>query len=235
MRQAFRLSCAVAVALALGGCSVQVHNTTPTHFQADPNIGMYPVTATITSGALVSSPLYLFEVGGGHKVRLHPDATGTAWRAMLPVRCKSSFPLQYLAIWQVQGVSTRQRLFPAQPLEIKLDQPPLTKAAVIDTSGAPVHGGWQGSVNYEFSTAANTNITGAKIEPVGKTPQDLLWARSIHVLSTFPVSASCDTPTAVTLSSGYRVAKAKLVISIQSKKTPTWTTTVSFQPKPAGV
>ncbi len=235
MRQAFRLSSAVAVALALTGCSVQVHNTTPGHFQADPNVGMYPITAKITSGALVSSPVYLFDVGGGRKVRLHPNATGAAWQAMLPVHCKSSFPLQYLAVWQVQGISTRQARFPRQPLEIKLEQPPLTKTAVIDTSGAPVRGGWQGEVNYEFSTAENTNITSAKIEPIGKTPQDQLWARAIHVVSSFPIAASCDTPTAVTLSSGLRVAKAKLVISVQSKTIPTWTTKVNFRPTPAGV
>jgi len=235
MRRSFQLSCAVAVALALAGCSVQVHNTTPSHFKADPNIGMYPITATVTSGALVSGPMYLFQVGGGHKLRLHPNAAHTVWQAMLPVRCKSGFPLQFLAVWQVQGISTRQQLFPAQPLEVKLDQPALTKEAIIDTSGAPVRGGWQGAVNYEFSTTANTNITGAKIEPIGKTPQDQLWARSIHIVSTFPIAASCDTPTAVTLSSGYRVAKANLVISTDSKTTPTWTTKVVFRPKPAGV
>jgi hypothetical protein len=235
MRQAFRLSCAVAVALALAGCSVQVHNTTPSHFQANPHIGMYPITATITSGTLVSSPIYLYEMDGHHKLRLHADATGTVWHAMLPVRCQSSFPLQYLAVWQVQGISTRQKLFPPQPLEVKLEPPPLTKEAVIDTSGAPVRGAWQGAVNYEFATAANTNITAAKIEPIGKARQDLLWAKAIHIVSTFPIAASCDTPTAVMLSSGDRVAKAKLVISIQSKTMPTWTTTVSFRPKPAGV
>ncbi len=235
MRLALRLSCVAALAAGLAGCSVQVHNTTPAKFQADPNVGMYPISATVTEGTLVSGPLYLFEVGGGHKVRMHPNAARTSWQTMLPVRCKSSFPLQYLAVWQVQGVTTRQGLFPKQPIDVELTQPPLTREAFINTTGAPVRGMWQGTVNYEFSTAANTNITGAKIEPIGKSRQDQLWAQGIHVLSTFPIAASCDTPTGITLASGYRKAKAKLVISTDSKTTPTWTTKVTFRPGPAGV
>lgn len=233
MRQAFRLTFGVA-ALALAGCGVQVHNTTPAQFQANPSVGMYPISATISRGFMVSPQIYLFQVAGGHKVPLSPNATNTRWRTMYPVRCKSSFPLQYLAIWRLQGMATRQKRFPAQPVVVKLTQPPLTKQAIIDTSGRPKHGAWQGHVSYEFSTAANTNITGAKIEPVGKTRQDKLQARAIRVVSTFPVSASCDTSTAVMLASRYRKAEANLVISTDSKTVPTWTTQVMFQPKPQG-
>ncbi len=233
MRHAFRFSIGV-LALALAGCGVKVQNQTPTQFQANPNVGMYPISATVSTGALVSQPLYLFLVAGDHKVPLQPSGGGTHFHAMYPVHCKSGFPLQYLAVWRLQGVATRQRLFPAQPLQVHLIQPPLTKDAIISTSGRPKHGVWQGSVNYEFSTAQNTNITGAKIEPAGKDHADVLSADAIHVVSTFPVSASCDTPTGVVLASHRAKAHAKLVITTDSKQVPTWTTTVTFEPRPAG-
>ena len=180
MRQALRFSIGVA-ALALAGCGVKVQNQTPTQFQANPDIGMYPISATIKAGALVSQPIYLFQVGGGQKVPLQADASGTQWRAMLPVRCKSSFPVQYLAVWRVQGMATRQKLFPAQPIEVKLLQAPLTKEAIISTSGRPKHGMWQGAVNYEFATEQNTNITGAKIEPVSTSRADVLAVGALDV------------------------------------------------------
>lgn len=233
MRQAFRYSVGVA-ALALAGCGVQVHNQTPAKFQANPDIGMYPISATVKMGALVSPPMYLFQVGGGHKVELHSDASGTRWQTMYPVRCTSSFPVQYLAIWRVQGVATRQKLFPAQPFNVELTQPPLTKEAIISTAGAAKRGVWQGPVNYEFATAQNTNITSAKIVPSGKTRADVLSANAIHVVSTFPISASCDTKTGVVLASRLRNAHANLVITTDSKDMPTWTTQVTFEPGPTG-
>ena len=233
MRQAFRFSIGVA-ALALAGCGVQVQNQTPAQFQANPDIGMYPISATVKAGALVSQPIYLFQVGGGQKVPLHPNANGTEWQTMLPVRCQSSFPVQYLAVWRLQGVATRQKHFPAQPIEVKLIQPPLTKDAVISTSGAPKRGEWQGAVNYEFATAQNTTITGAKIEPSGKTRADELSAKAIRIVSTFPIAASCDTQTGVVLASRFHDAHANLVITTDSKQVPTWTTQVTFAPKAAG-
>ena len=153
---------------------------------------------------------------------------------MYPVRCKSSFPVQFLAIWRVQGMATRQKLFPAQPLDIKLDQGPLTKEAIISTSGAPKKGEWQGAVNYVFATAQNTNITGAKIEPSGPTPADALAAKAIHIVSTFPIAAACDTPTAVELATRDRSAHANLVITTDSAQMPTWTTQVTFAPQASG-
>lgn len=233
MRQAFRFSIGVA-ALALAGCGVQVQNQTPTQFQANPDIGMYPISATVKAGALVSQPMFLFQVGGGQKVPLHSNANGTDWHTMFPVRCQSSFPVQYLAVWRLQGVATRQKYFPAQPIEVKLIQPPLTKEAVISTSGAPKRGEWQGPVNYEFATAQNTNITAAKIEPSGTTRADVLAAKAIHIVSALPIAAACDTPTAVVLASRLRDAHANLVITTDSKQMPTWTTQVTFAPKPAG-
>ncbi len=233
MRQALRYSIGVA-ALALAGCGVQVHNQTPSQLQANPDIGMYPISASLKAGALVSQPIYLFQVGGGQKVPLQSNATGTHWQTMYPVRCKSSFPVQYLAVWRVQGMATRQKLFPAQPVEIKLLQPPLTKEAIISTAGAPKGGVWEGAVNYVFATAANTTITGAKIEPVSSSRADVLAAKAIRVVSTFPVPAACDTPTGVELASRLRKAEANLVITTDSKQVPTWTTKVTFAPGTVG-
>lgn len=233
MRQALRVSIGIA-ALALAGCSVQVHNQTPTKFQANPDIGMYPLSATVKSGFMVTQPVYLFQVGGGHKVPLQPNASGTEFRTMYPVHCKSSFPLQYLAVWRLQGMATRQKLFPAQPIEVKLSQPPLTAQALISTSGRPKRGEWQGAVNYQFSTAANTDITAAKIEPSSTSRADVRSAKAIRIVSTFPVSASCDTPTGVVLASRAHKAHANLVITTNSKAVPTWTTKVIFEPRPAG-
>lgn len=233
MRQALRYSIGVA-ALALAGCGVQVHNQTPSQLQANPDIGMYPISASLKAGALVSQPIYLFQVGGGQKVPLQSNATGTHWQTMYPVRCKSSFPVQYLAVWRVQGMATRQKLFPAQPVEIKLLQPPLTKEAIISTAGAPKGGAWEGAVNYVFATAANTTITGAKIEPLSSSRADVLAAKAIRVVSTFPVPAACDTPTGVELASRLRKAEANLVITTDSKQVPTWTTKVTFAPGTVG-
>ncbi len=233
MRQVARFSIGVA-ALALAGCGVKVQNQTPTQMQANPDIGMYPISATVKSGALVSQPIYLFQVGGGAKVPLHSDGTGTQFRTMYPVRCKSSFPVQYLAVWRLQGMATRQKLFPAQPIEIQLAQPPLTKDAVISTSGAPKRGLWEGTVNYEFATAQNTNITGAKIEPASTSRADELAAKAVHIVSTFPISASCDTQTGIVLASRERKVTVKLAITTDSTEVPSWTTTVNFVPQAVG-
>ena len=232
MRHAFRLTCGVAT-LVLAGCSVQVQNNTPDHFQANPDIGMYPISATVTSGAMVSTPIYLFDVGSGKKVELKPDATGTRFHAMLPVSCTSSFPLQYLAVWRLQGVATRQKLFPAQPLQVTLTAPPLTQQATIDTSGKPVKGLWQGNVTYKFVTAADTQITGAKIEPVSQSKADVAAAKLVHIVSTFPIDAACDQKTPVVLASRARKAQVNLVIDTSMPSMSPWTTKVTFQPIPS--
>lgn len=231
MRQAIRLTCGVAT-LVLAGCSVQVQNKTPDHFQANPDIGMYPIEASVTTGAMVSTPIYLFDVAGGKKVELKPDATGANFRTMLPVSCTASFPLQYLAVWRLQGVATRQKLFPAQPIMVQLSPPPLTEQATIDTSGKPLKGLWQGNVPYKFVTAADTQITGATIEPVSQSKADVASAKMIHIVSTFPIDAPCNAKTPVVLASRDRKAQANLVITTNMPGMSQWTTKVVFQPQP---
>lgn len=231
MRQVVRLTCGVAT-LVLAGCSVQVQNKTPDHFQANPDIGMYPISATVASGAMVSTPIYLYEVGNGKKIPLKPDATGTHFHTMLPVSCANSFPLQYLAIWRLQGVATRQKLFPAQPITVQLSAPPLTRQATIDTSGKPTKGEWQGNVSYKFVTAPDTQITGATIEPVSQSRADVESVKLVHVVSTFPIDAQCNQSTPVVLASRTRAAQVNLVISTSEPGMPQWTTKVVFQPQP---
>lgn len=225
----------IATALTLSGCDVQVQDQTPGRFTANADVGMYPIRAKVTRGALVSPQMFLFAVSGNHKIPLTPSANGSEWEAMYPVRCTASFPLQFLAEWRLQGVTTRDKLFPAQPREIVLTAPPLTAQANIDTSGKPKKGRWQGPVNYEFVTAPSVNITGAQIEPTSQARADVESAKAISIVSTFPINATCDTPTAVVLQSKARKAHANLVIDTDQPGRPQWTTRVDFAPKPSGI
>lgn len=231
MRQAIKLTCGVAT-LILAGCSVQVQNNTPSQFPATPDIGMYPVSATVTAGPLVSAGVLLFDVSGDQRIPLKPDDSGSHYRTMVPVNCASSFQVQYLAIWRLQGIATRHQLFPAQPITIRLTPPTLTAQATIDTSGKPVKRVWQGSVPYKFGTAPDTQITAAEIEPLSQSKADVASAKLIHVVSGMPIDAPCNQETPVLLESKGRSAQANLVITTTMPGRPQWTTKVVFQPKP---
>jgi hypothetical protein len=232
MRQNIGSTCVVAAALALAGCGVQVHDETPAQFKTNPDIGMYPITATVTGGALVSSPVYLYLISGGQRVPLSSNPDGT-YQTMFPVKCTSSFPLQFLAIWRIQGMVTEHGLFPPQPREIELTPPPLTPQQSIDTSGKPDKKtrSWQGAVQYNFVTAPEAHITGADLEPVSQDKADVAAAKPISIVSTFPIDATCGTPTAVELASKDRLAHANLVIDTDSPDYPHWTTRVDFAPQ----
>jgi hypothetical protein len=229
-------TCFVAVALALAGCDVQVQDQTPAQFQTNSDIGMYPITAKVTSGALVSQPVYLFALADGQRVPLSSNADGT-YQTMLPVKCKTSFTLQYQAVWRLQGVTTRTGLFPAQPREIELKAPPLITQSSIDTSGKAdkkTHL-WQGGVQYTFVIAPDAHITGAHLEPVSQDKADVAAAKPIHIVSAFPLDATCGTPTAVQLASKDAHAHANLVIDTDLPAYPHWTTRVDFAPQPQGL
>lgn len=233
MRRETGIYSLAAVALALAGCGVQLQDQTPAGFQANPNVAMYPITVTVSSGALVSRPVYVFAVSDGQRVPLSPSPDGT-YQTMFPVRCKRSFPLQYLAIWRLQGMVTRQELFPPQPRQIDLTPPPLTRQASIDTSGKPdkkTHS-WQGGVQYDIVTAADAHITGARVEPVSQDKADVAAAKPISVVSNFPIDAACGNPTAVQLASKKAQAHANLVIDTDLPGVPHWTTRVDFAPQP---
>lgn len=232
MRQVIGYSCLAAVALALAGCGVQLQDETPAQFQANPDIGMYPIRVKVTSGAMVSQPVYVFALSGGQKVPLSAGQDGT-YRTMYAVKCKSSFPLQFLAIWRLQGMATREEVYPPQPRQIALTPPPLERTAVIDTSGKPDRKtrSWQGVVQYRIVTDANAQITSAQIEPVSQDKADVESAKAISIVSGFPLDATCGIPTAVQLSSKEQRAHANLVIDTNVPGIPTWTTRVDFAPQ----
>ncbi len=232
MRRGIGFPCLAAVALALTGCGVRLQDETPAKFQANPDIGMYPLTVKVSAGAMVSQPVYVFAVSDGSKVPLTAAPDGT-YTTMYPVKCRRSFPLQYLAIWRLQGMATRQQLFPPQPREIELTPPALTRQASIDTSGKPDRKTrtWKGGVQYDFVTAPDAHITGAHVEPVSTGKADAAAAKPISIASTFPIDAACGTPTAVQLESKDRRAHANLVIDTDLPDMPHWTTRVDFAPQ----
>jgi len=232
MRRIIGSSCAVAIVLALTGCDVQLQDQTPGRFQANPDVAMYPITVKLSSGAMVSQPVYVYVVSDGQRVPLSPNPDGT-YQTMFSVRCKSSFPLQYLAVWRVQNVVTKHAVFPAQPREIDLTPPPLTKQQTIDTSGKPDKKtrSWQGGVQYNIVTEPQAHITGAHLEPVSQDKADVEAAKPISIVSTFPIEATCGTPAAVQVASKKAQAHANLVIDTDLPGMQQWTTRVDFAPQ----
>jgi hypothetical protein len=233
MRRIIGSICLAAAALALGGCDVQLQDETPGTFTANPDIGMYPLTVKVTSGPLVSTPIYVFVVGAdGQQVPLSAGPNGT-FGTMYPVKCKPTFPLQFLAVWRVQGVVTKHQLFPPQPRDIRLTPPPLTQQQNIDTSGKPdkkTHT-WQGAVQYNIYTAADAHITGAQVEPVSQDKADVKAAEGVSVVSTLPLDATCGTPAALTLATKEQTAHVNLVITTDLPGVPQATTRVDFAPQ----
>ena len=215
--------------LTLGGCDVQVHDATPASYPLNHDVGMYELKASVSRDALVTpGSVYLFAVGGPKRIEMTPDRQGAEWHGIFSVRCKSSFPLQFLAVWR-QGVSTGTKLVPDKPREITLTPPPLTKEVSIDTS-AKSPKGWEGAVAYKFVTAEHTQITGAHIEPLSQDPADVAAAQSIAVESSFPVDAPCAVPTEIRMTSKAAKAQGNLIIDTDLPAIPHWQTKVVFAP-----
>ncbi|HXS20745.1 MAG TPA: hypothetical protein VN735_05905 [Steroidobacteraceae bacterium] len=233
MRRQIGYSCLAAAALALAGCGVQLEDETPGQFKANPDVAMYPLTVKVTAGPMVSQPVYVFAVSDGQQVPLSLSSDGT-YQTMYPVKCKRTFPLQYLAVWRLQGMVTKHQLFPPQPRQIQLTPPPLTAQASIDTSGKPDKKtrSWTGGVQYDIVTAPDAHITGAHLEPVSQDKKDVEAAKPISVVSSFPIDATCGSPTAVQLASKKQLAHANLVIDTDLAGIPHWTTRVDFAPQP---
>ena len=227
-----RVFIAGAVATVLSACDVQVHDATPDSYPANHDVGMYEIKATVTQDSLVSpGSVFLFGLSGQQKIEMQPNRAGTEWHGMYAFRCHASFPLQMKAIWSVQGVNTKEKIVPeGAPREIKLIEPDPTKSASIDTSGKSPKGGWTGSVKYRFATQADTQITGAHIEPTSQDPADVNAAKGIGVTSSMPVDAPCGTPTEVDLTSTAQNAHGNLVIDTNLPAFPHWTTKVEFAP-----
>ncbi len=250
MHKLIRLVC-IPVALCLGGCDVQVRDTTPAQYQANNDIGMYEVSATAQPGALVTpGSLLMFAIGGNQKVPLSVGSDGNDWRGLYSVRCASSFPLQILAVWRMQGLTTREKLIPPHPRQIKLTEPPLTREAGFDTAKPPPAGAadsarrgkarkgkaaasseWAGTVNYRFATVPVTDITAAHIEPAGAAPADVAAARAISVATPLPLQAPCGEPVGLRLTSREQRSHGTLVIDTDNPGMPHWQTAVEFSPK----
>jgi len=232
----------IPVAVSLSACNVQVNDTTPAQFQANNNIPMYEITATASEGALVTpGSLVLFAIGDNQKIPLSLNSDGSGWHGLYPVKCQSSFPLQILAVWRLQGLSTRNALVPPQPRQIKLTEPPLTKQEGFDTAAKPGEskapkgkggkGEWTGVVNYRFATVPVTQITSARIEPSGGSAEDVAAARAITVKTSLPLQAACGENAQVQLESKEQRAHGTLVIDTDNPGVPRWQTYVEFSPK----
>jgi hypothetical protein len=222
-----------AAALALSACDVQVHDETPAEYTANDGIGMYDIKATAARDALVTpGSVFMWGLSGKQRIELTSNRDGTEWHGLYAIRCHPGFPLQLVAAWKLQGLTAKQKLVPAQPREIKLVEPPLTREAAIDTTtGKSPKGGWEGGVTYKVVTVQNSQITGAHIEPVSQDPADVAAAKSISVVSSFPVDVSCGMPTEVRVASTAASAQGNLVIDTDLPSHPHWTTKVTFAPK----
>jgi hypothetical protein len=222
----------IALALGVAGCDVQLEDTTPAQYQANNDIGMYDVSATARSGALVApGSLAVFALGDNQKLSMAQNRDGS-WHAMYSVRCASSFPLQFMAVWQLSGLAGKEKLVPPQPRQVKLTEPPLTGQAGFDTSGKPPNReGWPGTVQYRFSTMPFVQITAATIQPSSSDAADVAAATGISVATPLPVQAACGQPAEIRLLSKEQRAHGTLVIDTDDPGVRHWQTHVEFSPK----
>lgn len=220
----------VPVALMLSACDVEVHDKTPTEYPAIHDIGMYDIKATVTRDALVTpGSVFLFALGDNQRVPLRQE--GSEWSGLYSVRCRSSFPLQILAEWKLQGLAVHHKLVPLQPRQIKLVEPPLAYTASFDSAGKAPKGGWVGSVQYRFVTVPSAQISAARIEPSSEAPADVKAAKAISVLTPLPVVAGCGDRAEIRLATTDAHAHGTLVIDIDHPTVPHWQTKVEFSPK----
>ena len=191
---------------------------------------MYPIKATLTQDMMVQSgTINVFALNGKDRVDLQGNADQTEFHGLFPVRCRASFPVQYLVVWRLQGSSQRQLVTPAR--EVTLTPPAQPTDATIDTSAKATAKGWEGGVSYKFVTAERAQITGAHIDPVSQDPQDVEAAKPITVDSSLPIDAPCNAATEVHLVSKAPKAHGNLVIDTDVPGQAHWTTKVTFEPK----
>ena len=230
MRRLTRLTW-LSVALLLVACDVQVRDTTPAEFPANHDIGMYELSVAVTRDSLVTpGSVYVMGVSDRQKVALSPNSDGSRWQGLYPVRCRSSFPLQFVVEWKLP-LDLRRKVVPPQPRQVRLIEPPLTRTASFDSSGKAPRGGWQGTVQYRFVTVPTVQITGAHIGPQGSSAADAVAARPLSVVSSFPVVGGCGDLVEVRVASSAARARGTLVIDTDHPADPHWTTRVEFSPK----
>ena len=230
MRRLTRLTW-LSVALLLVACDVQVRDTTPAEYTANHDVGMYEVSVAVTRDALVTpGSVYVMAISERQKVALSANSDGSRWQGLYPVRCRSSFPLQFVVEWKLP-FDLRRKVVPPQPRQVRLIEPPLTRTASFDTSGKAPKGGWQGAVQYRFVTVPTVRIAGAHIGPQGGTAVDVVAARPLSVVSSFPVVGGCGDLVEVRVASSAPRARGTLVIDTDDPADPHWTTQVEFSPK----
>jgi hypothetical protein len=221
----------VPLALVLGACDVQVHDTTPAEMTANHDIGMYPVSASVTRDSMVTAgSVFLFAVGGQQRFNMSSDANGSEWHGLYEVRCKSSFPLQFLAEWRMT-FSVKQKLVPPQPRMIKLDEPPFKASGSFDSSGKEPKGGWQGSIPLRFMTQPSVRVTDAHVEPTTTEPADVAAAKPITVVTKFPLAVGCGETGEVQVASTAPRAHGVLVIDTDHPTLAHLRANVEFSPK----
>ena len=217
--------------LLLCACDVQLRDTTPAEFPANHDLGMYEVSAAVTRDALVTpGSVYVFALGDSQRVALSANADGSGWRGLYSVRCRSSFPLQFVAEWKLPW-DVRRKVFPPQPREVRLIEPALTRTASFDSSGKAPRGGWQGGVQYRFVTVPSVQITKAHIEPQSSSPEDAAAAKPVSVVSTFPVVGGCGDLIEVRVASSAPRSHGTLIIDTNDPADPHRQTRVEFSPK----
>jgi hypothetical protein len=222
----------VPAALMLAACDVHVRDTTPAEYQANHDIGMYEVSASVSRDAMVTpGSVYVFAVGGSQKITLNSSPDGSEWHGLYSVRCQSSFPLQFLVEWKLQAFDVKHELVPPEPRMIKLTEPPLTRSATFDSSGKKPKEGWVGSVQYRFVTMPSVQITAARVEPASSDAADVAAAKAITVLTPMPLVAGCGDLAEVRLASSAPRAHGMLVIDTDDPQVPHWQTGVEFSPK----
>ena len=230
MRRLTRLTW-LSVPLLLVGCDVQVRDTTPAEFPANHDVGMYPVSVAVTRDALVTpGSVYVMAIGDRQRVALSPNSDGSQWQGLYSVRCKSSFPLQFVVDWKLP-LDVRRKVVPPQPRQVRLIEPPLTRTASFDSSVKAPKGGWQGGVQYRFVTVPSVQITGAHFEPQSSSPADAAAAKPLSVVSAFPIVGGCADLVEVRVASSAPRAHGTLIIDTTDPVDPHWQTRVEFAPK----
>ena len=220
-----------SVALLLVACDVQVRDTTPAELPANHDIGMYELSVAVSRDALVTpGSAYVTAISDRQKVALSPNGDGSEFRGLYPVRCRSSFPLQFVVEWKLP-LDLKRKVVPPQPRQVRLIEPPLTRTASFDSSGKAAKGGWQGGVEYRFVTVPTVQITGAHFEPESSSPADAAAAKPLTVASSFPIVGGCGDLIEVRVASSAPRAHGTLVIDTNHPTDPHWQTRVEFLPK----
>src|SRR5215468_3722957 len=212
--------------LSLCACDVQLRDTTPAEYTANHDLGMYEVSATVSRDALVTpGSVYVSAQGDRLKFALSPNADGSEWHGLYSVRCRSSFPLQFVVDWKLP-FDLKRKVVPPQPREVRLIEPPLTRTASFDSSGKAPKGGWQGAVQYRFVTVPTVQIAGAHFEPDSFSPADAAAAKPLSVVSSFPIVGGCGDLVEVRVASSAPRAHGTLVIDTNHPADPLWKTRV---------